>query len=297
MTDTTKAYFDHLITTGRPTAAESYGYSLNGFRKWLASRGKDDIDSFTYNEAEEYMRTGFGAPRTANNFKIALMGYLKHKSSSMPCDAPDYDVISRKIDQLRRLKNLKIPRVYGKSSLEPEEVKQFLTTLKVSGAPQLVYSLAVMTAFFGTRPIELEKNLRNPKTVINLEDHSMLILGAKTGQLRFLTWPRALDDHMKIIYENCPCPYPGEFLTKHLKYRLKGKSITAKTLRRTLQTQNRVNGVADIVTDAILGHESSGHAMAGVYTDYSSPSFISKIREAMTTDLHYMIQHHLIPEL
>jgi hypothetical protein len=296
MTITTQSYFDHLINTGRPTAAESYKYSLQRFSRWLLERGKDGcnaINDANFNEIEEYMRNGFSSPRTSNNFKVSLMGFTKYQLSSMPLDSPEYVSLERKLNQLHRLKNIKIPRVYGKSSLEISEVKELLETLKKSGAPQLVNSLAICMAFFGTRPIELEKNLRDPRTKINWEDHSMLLLGAKTAQLRFVCWPHQLDVHMKIIYENTPAPYCGEYLTKSTKYYRKKKDITSKSLRRTFQTISRLQGTPDAIIDAVMGHESSGSRMGNIYTDIASPGFVSRIRKFMLEE-HYMIVNGII---
>ena len=294
--DTTADYFNHLAKTGRNTAAESYRFSLQRFKRWLAERGKDGTDAINdanYNEIEEYMRNAFSSPRTGNNFKVSLMGYTKFQLSAMPLDSPEYSALERKLSQLHRLKNLKIPRVYEKSSLEISEVKELLTTLKKTGAPQLVNSLAVCMAYFGTRPIELEKNIVDPKTQINWEDHSMLLLGAKTGQLRFVCWPPQLDVHMKIIYENAPTPYCGEYLTKSLKYYRKKKDVTSKSLRRTFQTISRLQGTPDVIIDAVMGHESSGSRMGNVYTDIASPGFVARIRKFMLEE-HYMIVDGII---
>jgi integrase len=298
MTDTTNAYYAHLISTGRATAAESYRYALNGFEKWLKSQEKPDFDSYTYKDAELYMRTGFTAPRTANNFKIALVGLMKFKLTSIDSDAPEYEGLSRKLDQLRHLKNEKIIRKYEKSSLEIDEVKRFLKDLKSCKSPPVLYSLGLMLAFFGTRPIELERNIKDAK--IDWEGramvHGMIIRGAKTNQPRYLCWPESLDAHVKLIYESAPLPYSGEYFTKNCKYYMKDHpgDVTAKTFRRTFETQERLLGVPDILIDAILGHENSGSRMGNVYTDYSSEGFLEKIREVMTTGKHYMIKNGII---
>jgi len=298
MTDSKSEYYDHLISTGRETAAKSYYFALNGFNKWLKAQGKTDFDSYTYKDAELYMKTGFTAPRTANNFKIALVGLMKFKLTSIDSDAPEYEGLSRKLDQLRHLKNEKIIRKYEKSSLEIDEVKKFLKDLKASKAPPVIYSLGVMLAFFGTRPIELERNIKDAK--IDWEGrsmiHGMIIRGAKTNQPRYLCWPESLDAHVKLIYESSPLPYAGEHFTKNCKYYMKDHplDVTAKTFRRTFETQERLLGVPDIIIDAILGHESSGSRMGNVYTDYSSEGFLEKIRDCMTTDKHYMIKNGIV---
>ena len=297
------AYRYYLITTGRETAAENYPILIHGFAQWLKDNTEHNLETFTYQEAEVYMWKGFKSPRTANNFKIALTGYLRFGITSIQPSDPTYQGLTQKLDQMRYLKNRKVVRKYEKMSLEVEEVREFLKTIKgIFREDSHIYSLGVMLAYFGTRPIEIEKNVATAK--VNWKDHSMIIESAKTKQPRYLCWPEALDEHMVVIRDNAPFPYAGENFTKAIGYK-QGRSpdawlfpgdmkITAKTFRKTFQTQERLLGVSDLFIDAVMGHENKMSKMGNIYTDYTSPEFIRQIREVMLTDKHYFIKYGVV---
>jgi hypothetical protein len=156
----------------------------------------------------------------------------------------------------------------------------------------------VLSAYFGWRPIEGELYLTQSK--INWRENSVVIRTAKTGNERFLCWDENITPFIEDVTSARSIAYPGQYLTKQLyKYQniqkhtlIKGITLTAKTFRKTFQTNERLMGINDMFIDYILGHESRGSRIGDVYTDFTQ--FEDRIRQIMTSEEHYMIANGII---
>ncbi|MGP8138294.1 MAG: hypothetical protein ACLQCW_00545 [Methanoregula sp.] len=120
----------------------------------------------------------------------------------------------------------------------------------------------------------------------------MQLYTAKTGDYRYLAWHPVITPHLKRWIAALPTfAYPNAWLTTRIKeYTVGGVRVTAKTGRKTVQTQFRLAGISDHITDAVLGHVSRS-AMGDHYTDFTQ--FEPEIKRAMV-DRHYMIVKGLI---
>ena len=67
--------------------------------------------------------------------------------------------------------------------------------------------------------------------------------------------------------------------------------VTAKTARKSLQTQMRLDGVSDVFINSILGHISRGSAMGDAYTDFTK--FDAHIDDLMKNK-HYMVREGIL---
>jgi len=293
MTESIESFCRFLEESGRASSAKTYGFALRGFNRWLMSKFSRPIEAFTQQDVILYMST-LKRARTANLFKAAIKGYAKYRAGSAPMGDPSALLEAQRVAQIDLVRNRKVERVFEKVSLTVEELRDLLEELRRTR--NRIYPLAVVFAYFGNRPIEIERDIKIAK--INWKERSMIIRTAKTGNERFLCWCEEMDPMIRYVYKRAPFPYPGEYLTKNLAVFQKSgcKSITnmrvtARTFRKTFQTQERLIGVEDIYIDHILGHVGQ-NPIADIYTDYTS--FQDKIMEIMTTDKHYMIRNSII---
>jgi integrase len=290
-------YKEYLERSGRGPSARTYYFTLIGFERWLNRRKKKDIGIFTTTDFEEYLST-VRNPNTANLTRAAVKGYLKFRAGSYPIGAPDVAIELQRSAQVDLIRPRRVKRRFQKEALTPDEVRSVLGSIADSGLPGLVHSLAVLSAYFGWRPIEGELYLTQSK--INWRENSVVIRTAKTGNERFLCWDDNITPFIEDVTSARSIAYPGQYLTKQLyKYQniqkhtlIKGITLTAKTFRKTFQTNERLMGINDMFIDYILGHESRGSRIGDVYTDFTQ--FEDRIRQIMTSNEHYMIANSII---
>ena len=289
-------FCDNLVSNDRSPAARVYGFALRGFEKWLESINKN-INNFTSSDFERYFSSIKNA-RTANLFRAAVKSYLKYRAGSLEFGDSSVIIETQRISQIDLVRNKRFNGAFHKVSLNPEEMKVFLEELSNSNLNSLVYSFALLEAYFGARPIELEYHLRSAK--INWKDRSMYLKTAKMGEtVRFLAWDKRITPYLKHVYESPAVTYPGSYLTKNLRAWQKHRSqplfkdiiVTAKTMRKTFQTQQRLLGTPDIFIDSVLGHVSRSSSIGDVYTDKTE--LMEPIRKLMLED-HYMIKYGVI---
>lgn len=290
-------FCNNLVLNKREPAARVYHYSLTGFEKWLHSIGKS-INNFTAADFERYF-SSIKSARTANLFRAAVKSYLKYRAGSLEFGDSSVIIETQRMSQIDLVRNKRHSDTISKVSLNPDEVKIFLEKLSNSHLNPLVYSLAVLEAYFGARPIELEQHLQTAK--IDWKNNSMYLRTAKMGEntVRYLPWDDRISPYIKHVYKSMPIKYPGAYLSKnigswqaHMKKPLfRDIKVTAKTLRKSFQTQQRLLGTPDILIDSVLGHVSKTSAIGDIYTDKNELN--EPIRELMLKD-HYMFYYGVV---
>ena len=169
-------------------------------------------------------------------------------------------------------------------------MKSLLKTIEDTEKDDLLYSAAVVQFYFGARPVELAHWLRSAK--IDWNKRSMIIMTAKTHRERFLAWHEKITPHLNKWYSSLPVSEGSKWITRKLgKYSIDGMKITAKTGRKTIQTQFRLAGVDDMYTDMILGHVSRTSKIGDIYTDFEQ--FDAQIRDVMENK-HFMLTQNVI---
>jgi integrase len=290
-------FTQYLTNIGKLPAARIYKSSLRGFSFWLRTRQKT-LDTFTIVDAQEYM-SGVKNNSTANLFLGAIRGYMKFRNVTLPIGDPRALVETQRENQLRGLKSRSKRTKREKVALTIEDLREFLTLLrKMPKTPRskLVYSGVILHWYFGARPIELGKWLRTSDVEhpaeINWKNNTMQLYTAKTGDYRFLAWHPSITPHLRRWYTAIPTfPYPNAWLTTRIKeYVIGGVRVTAKTGRRTVQTQFRLSGIPDYITDHVLGHVSRS-ATGDIYMDFTQME--TQIKNAMIRD-HYMVKNGII---
>lgn len=291
-------YTTHLIKCDRRPSAEVYKSVLSSFAYWLSKRDKT-FDTFMITDIQEYF-SNIPNNHTANQFLGALKGYMRFRCATIPFTDSNVIIETQRLNQMALVSNRPKRVNREKKSLTPDELKFLLETIhkgKRVDLANLIYSGVILHFYFGSRPIELGYWLRTSgvkyPAKIDWERNEMQLWTAKVNHYRFLSWAPGITPHLKRWCAAIPkFSTPNEWMTNHIgKYTVSGLHLTAYTGRRSVQTQMRLSGVDDFVTDAILGHVSRNSAVSDMYTDFEK--FNAKIKEVMTRD-HYMIKSGII---
>jgi len=291
-------FTQYLTSIGKVPAARIYKSSLRGFTFWLSIR-KKTLDTFTVIDVQEYM-SGIKNNSTANLFLGAIRGYMKFRNVTLPIGDSRVLIETQRENQLRGLKSRSKRIKREKVALTVDDLREFLAVLgrlPKTSRNELLCSGVILHWYFGARPVELGYWLRTSgvehPAEINWKNRTMQLYTAKTGDYRFLAWHPAITPHLKRWYAAIPSfLHPNAWLTTRIKeYTVGGVRVTAKTGRRTVQTQFRLSGIPDYITDAVLGHVSRSSAIGDIYTDFTQLEF--QIKDAMIRD-HYMIKNGII---
>ena len=263
-----------------------YYYALRNFDNFLQGMGKT-LDNFTPTDAELFM-SKMSSPNSAKVFLTAIRKYALWRAQNV-LTSDEYLLENRRFIGLKEIKPPKTVRKIEKKALTIEELKKVLDATKYSYP---MYSATVVHFYFGARPLELSDYITNAK--IDLKNRYMIIKTAKTGNDRILPWSKEVHEYVKfwIDYVNSLLVHynrPQEWYTKNIKPFAKKTdlSITAKTGRRTFETQMRKLGVEQWKIDALLGHTGK---IPDIYTDWTM--LLDDLREVMEEN-HYMMVNKL----
>lgn len=281
-------YAAHLVKTGRSPSASLYSSSLGKFSFWLKQH-KRDFSSFTMLDIESYMHE-IENDNTSNAFLASLKGYMKYRCASLGIDSPDVMRETQRSNQISIMRAKPVRPKRQKVALTSDELTMLLETIEKNEKDDLLYAAAVVQFYFGARPVELAVWLRSAK--IDWSKRSMVIMTAKTHRERFLAWHEKITPYLNKWYSSLPVSEGAKWITRKLsKYSIDGMKITAKTGRKTLQTQFRLAGVDDMMTDMVLGHVSRTSRIGDVYTDFEQ--FDKQIRDVMENK-HFMLTENVI---
>ena len=263
---------------------KTYYYLLTGFEQWLNDRGKA-IDEFTANDVELYMaEIAKRSPRSANLFLSAIRKYAEWRARNA-LSTDEFVMEERRVWALRGIKMTKVAREIKKEALSLDEVARLLRATRDS--PTLFVATAVHF-YFGWRPVEGAYLIQSAR--VFWKDRYMIIKTAKVGNERILPWAPQMTPLIRAWYEFATEELvnkarPEEWYTKAIKPvgRRLGMNVTARTARKTFETQMRRMGVEQWAINFILGHTTT---IPDVYTDWDElRDFLTEIM----TDRHYLI--------
>jgi integrase len=291
----TDDFIEHLKLTGKVQAAETYGFLLISFQRWLRDKKHITIREATTSIVDEYIST----IESQSTVLSAIREYFKYRYTSLPVGDPRVNDEMQRYNQLALIRPKRKRKYLTKIALTSADLSKFFKMLRDSGATDELISGFVVLFYFGARPGEISKYLATAK--VSLQKREMLILTEKTLVERYLAWSPVIDPYMKTWYEfvrekgDAGLPYPGGWLTKNLKIQvgkarvISGVAVTSRTARRTFQTEMRLLNVPDITIRAVLGHTDT--SMSDVYTDWTR--FAPIVKEALVNN-HYMIKNGVI---
>ena len=287
-------FLDYLVNSKRNPAAKTYRSSLSSFVSWLGERNKT-LSTFTTADADEFFRN-IENQNTANMFLASLKSFMAHKFQSMSVEDPRFAIENQRYMQLGALRARPTRTKRAKVALTPLEVGELLDVIKRRRNHEVLYAGAVLCFYFGARPMEQEHFMRtsgvqNP-AVINWKNNSMMLWTTKLCVPRYLAWHDKITPYVKTWCGALPFTTPGEWITTHLNnYEIGGVKITARTGRKTVQTNFRMGGIEDWITDAVLGHVNRNSAISDTYSDFTM--YEKNIRDAFINK-HYMIVNDII---
>ena len=276
-------FIDYYSSLGKKIS-KPYYYLLKGFEEWLVERGKN-IDDFTPNDVEMYFRkVAADSPRSANLFLSAIRKYAEWRTRGATTDQ-EFMREQRRLMAIQGIRMLKVPREIKREALREEELKRLI--LATFGRPNLL-SGTIVHFYFGWRPYEGAVLIREAE--VDFDDNYMIIKTAKVGNERILVWSDDVAPFVEHWYNFAvehlsELNSPEEWYTKSIKpvARRVGLKVTARTGRKTFETQMRKRGVDQWAINFILGHTTS---IPDVYTDWDV--LTDKLRDIMVNK-HYMI--------
>jgi len=248
------------------------------------------IDGVTPSVLEEYM--SLVAPRSANVTYYALRSYYKWRVRKLAENNMDYKDDERRLVLISGVKPRKVTMKIEISALTPEQVIELLSKLKDDVD---LYTATVLFFYFGWRPVESTEMF--VKARIDWDNRYMILKTAKAGHERILVWHPYLDEYVmywylkaKEIMKEWPSKYAKWYTVKMHRLRKKiGMKVTAKTGRKTFETQMRSKGIDQWIINFILGHTTN---IPDVYTDWTK--LIGLLRDVMCRR-HYLVGY-VIPE-
>lgn len=291
-------FTQYLTSIGKIPAARIYKFALRGFSSWIGIR-KKTFDNFTVIDVQQYM-TGLTNNSTANIFLAAIRSYMKFRNVTLPIGDPRVLIEVQRENQLRGIGYRSKRTKREKIALTVDELKEFLAILgKKPKTPrnELIHSGVILHFYFGARPIELGYWLRTSgvefPAEINWKNNTMQLYTAKRGIFRFLAWHPAITPHLRRWCDALPTfTFPNEWLTSRINcYTIGSVRISAKTARRTFQTQSRLAGIPDHIIDHVLGHASRSATGDTYYMDHTQLE--PQIMDAMIRD-HYMVKSGIV---
>jgi len=274
--------FLHFIKErrGPKSVVRAYSPLLKNFEKWLLSQGKS-IDDFTPADVEMFMSQL--QPSTAKVFLSAIRQYARFRVSNAPDE--HYTHEDRRYHALQNIKPPRIPKLIKKEALSIEELEQLLD---LTSEDEPLHSGLVCLFYFGWRPVEATVNL--VKGTVDWSSRYIKLMTAKAKHERLLPFSEKLTPYLRTWYDFAKGTLikysrAEEWLTKHLKpyngyFSFK---ITARTARKTFETQMRKAGVEQWKIDFLMGHTTD---IPAVYTDWTE--LLEDLREIME-EKHYML--------
>lgn len=276
-----EAFTEHIKMQRGWRTAKPYYYTLKKFEEFLDRRGKT-IDEFTVVDVEEFMATL--VPRSANVFLSAIRRYAKWRAQNAITNE-QFIFEERRVMGLYNVRPVKVPRRVQKVSLSLDELAQLLGA--VYDNPEL-YTATVVFFYFGWRPIEATVHFRQAQ--ITWKDRYMILQTAKARHERILPWAREVDPYIRewhrltgriVRYDR-----PEEWYTKNIKPvgRALGLRITAKTARKTFETQMRKAGIEQWKINFLMGHTTT---IPDIYSDWTE--LLEDLRVVMERE-HYLLR-------
>lgn len=278
-----EGFINYYRTLGKKIY-KPYYYLLKGFEGWLAEQGKT-LDDFTPNDAEMYYyMVAKRSPRSANLFISAIRKYAEWRVRGAT-DDKQFMKEERRLWGLKGIRMVKVPREIKKEALSSEELEKLLMATVPN--PRL-FAGTVVHFYFGWRPYEGAVMIQDAQ--IDFDSAYMIIKTAKVGNERILVWSDDITPLVRFWYDFARTKLAGmknpeEWYTKVIKPvgRRLGLRVTARTARKTFETQMRKQGVEQWAINFILGHTTT---IPDVYTDWSE--LREHLRKVMV-DKHYML--------
>lgn len=290
--DKVEEFINDLRDNGKRSAADLYQYMFPPFIEFLKTKGKT-LDDFNVANVKNYI----------SSLKVgkanATIAAIRSFSSYMIDASRDFERWTKMREALRGSYQKK-KRTIVKEELAVDELKRLLDMISDDGDEDVMAGV-ITTFYFGWRPIEAAERLLMGK--INWDGRTVRFRGAKTQDERIIPFSKTIVPYLQtwvtVIKQmrRKGIKEPRKWLTDKLKkYSIRTEYLhekiefipTAKTGRKTFETEMRKRSISDWKIDWILGHTSG---IQGVYSDWGA--LVEDLRPIMEKQ-HYMINGGVI---
>lgn len=292
-------FLDRLKVT-RPRAAERYYYAFKSFANWLGKPLESlTVDDFMQLSVVEEYLDGIENPYTANTFVSACRSFARFvKFNYRPRSIEDRLYKEDFYEAMHTLSFEELPEYTKSEAITVDELRALLEVLEDE---PLLYSATVLHFYTGARPSELARPYEvgkidldrpKPEPIVDFRKRIMSIPTAKSrkGRRMRIIPIDGIQDHVRVWIENVDeiANYAGgkgyEWYTKNIKApaRKAGVRVTAKTARKTFETEMTRRGIEEWERRYWLGHK---WMVPDRYRDYTK--LIDKLREDVVSR-HYI---------
>jgi len=289
-------FLEHLKKV-KPSAAELYYYQFRNYARWLDMQLESlTIDDLSFENVSYYLQT-LNSPYTYNAFLAACRSFAKYVRFSWRPRTLDEQFIKYDFyDAIYSIPYKSIPESV-KSAIT---VDQLATLLEATKSKPLLYSATVVHFYTGARPVELARPFRFgtidlnakklPKCVVDLRQSVMTIETAKREDAVRLIPIDGIERHVKVWFRNIDVV--TRFCRPRMWYSVQiqpyaeelGFKVTAKTARRTFDTEMTMRGVEEWEIKYWMGHKGS---ITDEYRDFTK--LVSKLRDDIV-ERHYIFE-------
>jgi hypothetical protein len=287
------AFLAHL--KDRPKARELYTYFGKKYASWL----KTDIRSLNrYHFSENYVRSFLSTLEnayTANAFLSMCRSFTRFIRFSVRHNTiEDLLEADRLYSSIKTIRFREIPFYIKASAITLDKLKEL-----IENADYELASAIIVHFYFGARPIELAKPYRvgsitfdrPQECVVDFKKNLIAIPNAKRkGVSRILPFD-GIEEYVKewvwILSEEVQRYYrPRQWFSDKIRYLSDklGFRVTAKTARKTFETEMTKRGVAEWELRYWLGHKTQ---ISDVYRDFTL--LMDKLREDIVSK-HYIVE-------
>lgn len=305
------ADFLRHISMSRKQATNLYSYALKKYANWLKTRyGKEvdytslTLDDLNPSDIESFLST-YENPYTYNSYLQAFRGIAKYVwKKIIPKNYEEYLYLHRFATSIEMIRQRETPKYFSREALNEEEVESLLLETSEN---EDVFVATVVHFYFGSRPSELvyrfvetHIDLQKVGELIKRYGRAMLDKNSKLAcipisktktRVKILPYKPIAEyfEYWVEMYEKIKgysTNRENEWYTKRVKTyaRRLGLKVTAKTARKTFETQMRFAGVEQWMISYWLGHKTS---IPDIYTDYN---LLLPIIEKEVVSKHYLLK-------
>ncbi len=290
-------FLEYISKTKKRATSETYRKLLKGYLEFIGKSPEEatifDIDR---RSVEKYLRRR--PPNTKNTLIAALRSYANFVEDNVPIGSIEKYLMYREaIQRVRRFKRVKTPRMPRREALTIEELRRLFSLLEDDDT---VYAAAAVHFYLGARPVEIATPFIPRRIVPGRQDYGnfidtearlVTIVTAKTGDLRIIPYPEPMEEYLMAwneIVEDI-VGYAGgrenEWFTKRLKKysNLMGLRITAKTARKTVETELSRMGIPQWQINYWLGHRTG---IPDAYRDFTQ--LLGELRRSIA-ERHFIL--------
>jgi len=295
---TTGDWFKFLEERREEKTLDTYRSLIAGYARSMERKAKGlVIEDFRPMDIEHHMNTY--APRSANTFLAAVKSYMKWVRMNQYIGDVETLLLVENLNRgIDMIEFRRVPQEMKTEALTVDSLKLLISAMEND---DLLRAATVTHFTFGARPAELSTPFKVKRldpgnarieNAVDYERHLISIVTAKSNRTRFrmLPFPGEIEEDLRRWVNWTKkleaYKYPQQWYTKSLLpyARMIGFKVSAKTGRKTVETELSRRMVTQWEIDVWLGHTES---VSGEYRDRSI--LIEELRRDIS-DRHFILE-------